>query len=133
MLHLEEEESRVGEYHTRISWTLTDSPSRSGMALPVEVIGIIAAQLIADSEFGTCGALNRTCHAVHAQTLPVLYRICVFWASNILKTLPPDTWSTNDLPVDQDPHKDAKEDVSHQWDVLKASPGARYIEYVPHS
>lgn len=98
------------------------------MALPVVVIGIIAKQLIADSQFGTCAALNRTCRAVYSQTLPTLYRICVFWASNILKTLPPDTWSTNDLPRNQDPRRNAKEDVCVQWDMLKASPGAQYIE-----
>ena len=103
----------------------------AGMSLPAEVIGVIAKHLIADSQFGTCAALNRTCHAVYSETLRTLWRICVFWASNILKTLPPATWSTEDLPWEEDPHRDAKEDVCEQWNILIDSPGAQFIEYVP--
>lgn len=35
-----------------------------------------------------------------------------------------------DLPWEEDPHRDAKEDVCEQWDMLIDSPGAQYIEYV---
>ncbi|KAJ9092975.1 hypothetical protein QFC20_007243 [Naganishia adeliensis] len=100
------------------------------MSLPIEVIGIVAKQLIPDSQFGSCAALNRTCHAVYSETLRILWRICVFWASNVLKTLPPATWSTEDLPWEEDPHRNAKEDVCEQWDMLIDSPGAQYIEYL---
>lgn len=43
------------------------------LRLPLEVIGTIGECLIGSYQFGTLAKLNRTCKAVRAETLPILY------------------------------------------------------------
>lgn len=43
------------------------------LRLPLEVVGVVAEFLLGSYHFGTLAKLNRTCKAIRAETLPVLY------------------------------------------------------------
>jgi hypothetical protein len=97
--------------------------------LPLDVLGVIAEQLIDENAFGTCAALNVTCHAVEEETSPTLWKTCVLPGAQAFKRFPPSTRIKAFGAVT--PELVAVEAKMHEeWEGLTSSTRAKYIRYV---
>jgi hypothetical protein len=89
--------------------------------LPVEIIGIIAKQLVADDARCTCAALSLTCQAVHQETSRALWRVVVQWGARILGKMP--VRFADELSDVL--RKRARKEVLEEMDSLSSIPKAR--------
>jgi hypothetical protein len=51
--------------------------------LPCDMYGEIARALVADGAYKTAARLNRTCRAVHEETLPILYKTMIVYDAEL--------------------------------------------------
>jgi hypothetical protein len=96
------------------------------MKLPLDIIGVIAKQLIADGSYGTCAALNVTCKAVFQETLRILWKRLVLWGAKLYSSLPRADW--NDPRSSGAAKKATMKKVSKIWLAILKSKGAAHVQ-----
>jgi hypothetical protein len=83
--------------------------SPRSLNLPLELVDLIARQLINDFAFGTCANLNVASKAVHKTTLKTLWT-SMYWIPY------PDGTSYN------------KDEIERRWNVFKKSKGVKHVK-----
>jgi hypothetical protein len=99
-----------------------------GFALPLDVLGVIAKRLIDDSAFGTCAALNVTCHAVEEERSPILWKTCVLPGAKAFARLSPVERLKKGPSFSAKQVTTMEEEMIRQWVEIRNSTRSTFIK-----
>jgi hypothetical protein len=96
--------------------------------LPLDLLEIIAQNLIDDYAFGSCAALNVACHAVEEETSPILWKTCVLPGAKAFERLPPVERLKKGPSFSAKQVSTMEEDMIRQWVEIRNSTRSRFIK-----